>query len=115
MRSRKISGLRADVLEGHVSATLCHMANISYRLGRKESVGKIRQMITTNDILVEAFERCLEHLKANGVDLQRDPLTIGPALTFDQKREEFTGEFSGLANMYLSRNYREPYIVPDPV
>ena len=115
MRSRKISELRADVLEGHVSATLCHMANISYRLGRKESAGKIRQMITANDILVEAFERCLEHLKANGVDLQRDPLTIGPALTFDQKREEFTGEFSGLANMYLTRNYREPYIVPDPV
>ena len=115
MRSRKISELRADVLEGHVSATLCHMANISYRLGRKESVGKIRQMITANDILVEAFERCLEHLKANGVDLQRDPLTIGPALTFDQKREEFTGEFSGLANMYLTRNYREPYIVPDQV
>ena len=115
MRSRKISDLRADVLEGHVSATLCHMANISYRLGRKESVEKIGQMITTNDILVEAFERCLEHLKANGVDLQRDPLTIGPDLAFDQKREEFTGEFSGLANMYLTRNYREPFIVPDQV
>ena len=115
MRSRKISDLRADVLEGHVSATLCHMANISYRLGRKDSVETIRQSIATNDILAEAFERCLTHLKANGVDLQKDPLTIGPVLTFDREREEFTGEFGDLANMYLRRNYREPFIVPDQV
>ncbi|UCD29508.1 MAG: Gfo/Idh/MocA family oxidoreductase, partial [Planctomycetota bacterium] len=32
MRSRKISDLRADILQGHISAILCHMANISYRL-----------------------------------------------------------------------------------
>jgi hypothetical protein len=115
MRSRKVSDLRADVLEGHRSATLCHMANISYRLGRKESVETIRQIAAKNDILADAFERCVKHLKANEVDLQNDPLTIGPALTFDQKREEFTGEFGKLANMFLRRNYREPFIVPDQV
>jgi len=115
MRSRNVSDLRADVLEGHISATLCHMANISYRLGRKESVGKIRQIIATNDILAESFEHCLKHLKANEVNLQSDPLTIGPLLTFDQKREEFTGEFGNMANMFLRRNYREPFIVPDHV
>jgi predicted dehydrogenase len=115
MKSRKISDLRADVLEGHVSATLCHMANISYRLGRKESVEKIRQVVATNDIMAEAFDRCLKHLKANEVDIQKEPLTIGPYLTFDQKREEFTGEFSNLANMLVRRNYREPFVVPDQV
>jgi predicted dehydrogenase len=115
MRSRKVSELRADVLEGHISGTLCHMANISYRLGRKESAEKIRQIIETNEILAEAFERCLKHLKANEVDLQIEPLTIGPSLTFDQGREEFTGEFSNLANMFVRRNYREPFVVPDQV
>jgi predicted dehydrogenase len=115
VRSRKVSDLRADVLEGHVSATLCHMANISYRLGRKESVEKIGQIVTTNDILAEAFERCLKHLKDNEVDLQKEPLTIGPYLTFDQKREEFIGDFSNFANMFVRRNYREPFIVPDQV
>jgi GFO/IDH/MocA oxidoreductase family protein len=34
VRSRKRSDLNADILEGHVSATLCHLANASYRLGR---------------------------------------------------------------------------------
>ena len=31
--SRRVSDLSCDVLEGHVSAALCHMANISYRTG----------------------------------------------------------------------------------
>ncbi|OHB75852.1 MAG: hypothetical protein A2Z25_01355 [Planctomycetes bacterium RBG_16_55_9] len=115
VRSRKVSDLRADVLEGHVSAALCHMANISYRLGRKESVDTIRQAVAANDILAEAFERCLTHLKANEVDLRRNPLTIGPLLTFDREREEFTGELSDCANMLVRRNYREPFVVPDQV
>ena len=56
MRSRKVSDLRADILEGHITAVLCHMANISYRLGRKESVEKIREQIAANSILAESFE-----------------------------------------------------------
>jgi len=34
MRSRKPEDLRAPILEGHLSATLVHLANASYRLGR---------------------------------------------------------------------------------
>ena len=34
-RSRKAADLNADVLQGHLSATCCHLANISLRLGRK--------------------------------------------------------------------------------
>ena len=115
LRSRNVSDLRADVLEGHVTATLCHMANISYRLGRRESPERIAEAVAGNDLLAEAFERCLKHLKANEVDLGREPLTIGPALTFDRESEEFVGEFGDLANMYLRRNYREPFVVPDKV
>jgi predicted dehydrogenase len=35
VRSRRPSDLNADVLEGHYSAVLCHLANISMRVGRK--------------------------------------------------------------------------------
>jgi len=35
VRSRNISDLTADVVEGHRSAMMCHMANISMRVGRK--------------------------------------------------------------------------------
>ena len=35
MISRRVSDLNCDVLEGHLSAALCHLANISYRTGDK--------------------------------------------------------------------------------
>jgi predicted dehydrogenase len=35
VRSRKVEDLACDIQEGHYSAALCHLANISYRLGRK--------------------------------------------------------------------------------
>jgi len=35
VHSRNHKDLNADVLEGHLSAALCHLANISYRTGRK--------------------------------------------------------------------------------
>jgi hypothetical protein len=115
MRNRKVGDLRANMLEGHITASMCHMANISYRLGRKEPVGKIKKIIAGNDILKESFDSCLVHLKANNVDMASEPLTIGPYLTFDQTSEKFVGEFSDMANMYIRRNYREPFIVPEHV
>ena len=34
VRSRKPEALNAEIEEGHLSSALCHLANISYRLGR---------------------------------------------------------------------------------
>ena len=34
MRSRKSDNLRAKIEDGHLSTTLCHLGNISYRVGR---------------------------------------------------------------------------------
>jgi predicted dehydrogenase len=34
VRSRRWQDLAADVEQGHISAAMCHLANISYRLGR---------------------------------------------------------------------------------
>jgi predicted dehydrogenase len=115
MRSRKVSDLRADVLEGHISATLCHMANISYRIGRKESVETITKAVAYNDVLADAFQRCVEHLKANEVDLRKEPLTLGPLLEFDREKERFTGQASDWANMLVRRDYRAPFVVPEHV
>jgi predicted dehydrogenase len=35
VRSRDVTRLSADILEGHLSSSLCHLANIAYRLGRE--------------------------------------------------------------------------------
>ncbi|MEB2360378.1 MAG: Gfo/Idh/MocA family oxidoreductase [Bryobacteraceae bacterium] len=69
MRSRKREDLHCEVLEGHMSTALCHLANISFRTGRK--------------------------------------------LIFDPATETFPGDAE--ANKYLTREYREPYGIPDQV
>ena len=40
---------------------------------------------------------------------------LGRALTFDLSREMFIGEGADEANQYLTRKYREPFVVPDVV
>src|SRR6266704_3153957 len=45
VRSRKISELHADILEGHQSTALCHIGNISYRLGRLASPGEVEKQL----------------------------------------------------------------------
>jgi predicted dehydrogenase len=114
VRSHKVSDLNADIEKGHFSSALCHMGNISYRLGKKMSVSEARNSID-NEYVMDSFERMLEHLKANEVDLEKEPITMGPMLTMDPRREKFVGEYSDIGNMYVKRNYREPFVVPDRV
>jgi len=115
VRSRKVSDLNADIEKGHFSSALCHMGNVSYRLGKKMPASEIKNAIGDNADLMDSFERMLEHLKANEVDLQKEPITMGPMLTMDTKKEKFVGQYSDWANMYVKRNYREPFVVPDNV
>lgn len=64
---------------------------------------------------MDSFDRMVAHLQANEVDLDRTPLTLGPTLTIDSNTERYVGEHSDWANMYLKRNYREPFAVPQQV
>lgn len=115
VRSRKVSDLNADIEGGHISSALCHMGNISYRLGRTMSVGDINDAIGRNAELMDSFERMVLHLVANEVNLAAEPITMGPMLTMDTDKERFVGELSTEANMLLKRNYREPFVVPENV
>ncbi|MEA3225801.1 MAG: Gfo/Idh/MocA family oxidoreductase, partial [Planctomycetota bacterium] len=109
VRSRKVSDLNADIEKGHYSSALCHMGNISYRLGKKMPVSEVKNTISDNADLMDSFERMVEHLKVNEVDLEKEPITMGPMLTMNPQKEKFIGENSRLANMFVKRNYREPF------
>ena len=69
VRSRKREDLHCEIEDGHLSTSLCHLANISFQTGRK--------------------------------------------LVFDPATETFPGDEE--ANRRLTREYREPYVVPDSV
>jgi predicted dehydrogenase len=116
VRSRKPEDLHADISEGHISAALCHMANISYRLGKESPAEDIREMIKDNKQGCETFERIEAHLAANGVDLKQSQITLGPWVEMDAQTERFTsGPIADKANQFLSRDYRKPFVVPEQV
>jgi hypothetical protein len=113
VRSRKINDIRTDILEGHLSSALCHMGNISYRIGAESSSEQIREIIQGDKESLEAFERFQKHLFINGVSLKNTPAVLGPWLKMNSKKERFFGKFSKQANKLLTRDYREPFIVPE--
>ncbi len=113
VRSRKSSDLKADILQGHLSSALCHTGNISYRLGQQESSNEVREKIKGSRDATPTFERMVEHLAANGVDLNETKATIGPVLRMDPQTEKFLDQPK--ANALLTRNYREPFVVPTKV
>jgi predicted dehydrogenase len=115
VRSRKVSDLNADVLEGHLSSALCQMGNVSYRLGKEATRPKIVERLEGNKDFGESFERFQEHLLVNGVDVRQTPRVLGPWLTMDPKTERFTGEFAEEANVLARGTYREPFVVPEQV
>ena len=111
IRSRKPADLNAEILQGHLSSALCHTANISQRLGKKQEPGAILEKVKANKEATDSYERMVEHLKKNGVDIAKDHLTLGEFLTMDPKTEKFIGNAE--ADKMLTRDYRKPYIVPD--
>ena len=115
IRSRKPGDLNAEISEGHLSAALCHMANVSYRLGTPSEPSAMIEATRGNPQWSDAFERCRHHLEANGVDLQRTPAMLGPWVTMDSNSEKFVGQFADRANALSRRNYRDPFVVPQIV
>ena len=75
----------------------------------EQLTGKLADL-KSNDNFKETLERTVAHLKENGVDLAKTPLTIGPMLTMDPKSETFPG--NAAANKWLSREDRKPYVIP---
>lgn len=113
MRTRRYQDLNADILEGHLSSALCHTGNISYRLGREAAPEEIMERIRGEKDALETFDRMMEHLSANGVDLRATKATLGMFLSMNPRKERFTN--NDKANRLLTRDYRRPYVVPERV
>jgi predicted dehydrogenase len=113
MRSRKVEDLNADILEGHYSAALCHLSNISYRLGTEVPFNKSTGAFGDDKDAYETFARMEEHLKGNGVALDGLNYRLGRKLTFEEDTESFKDDPA--ANQLLTRAYRPPYVVPEKI
>jgi predicted dehydrogenase len=113
VRSRNYSELNADCLDGHLSAGLCHTANISHRAGKECGPDEIKSALKDNAVMSETYARLEEHLGQNGIKLGENKLTLGALLEMDPKTERFTNHEK--ANELLTREYRAPFVVPKEV
>jgi len=90
----------ADPMNLFGSGGDAHFANFINALRANDS------MMLNSDILEGHRSSCLAHLGNIAYRLGRE-------LTFDSKAEQFIGD--EIANAYLSRKYRAPYVVPEIV
>ena len=119
VRSRKAQDLKAPIAGGHLSSALCHLGNISYRLGTDTAAPEIAARVSSRPEMTETIERLESHLTANGVDLAQVKPTLGPVLTLLPGEERFASsseyDMAAFANRLLRDGYRPPYVVPEQV
>ena len=110
VRSRKKEDLNADILEGHLSSALCHLGNISYRLGEPELLpkGKVFGSKGGDD----AVKSMVNHLGEHKISTTDTKIVIGKKLTLDA-HEKFVDDKA--ADALLTREYRKGFEVPEKV
>ena len=103
------------VREGHLSAAISHLGNISYYMGEENrlpmtEISSYLKGIKGLDDNQATLDRTVKHLEKNGVDLDKYRMSLGAFLEFDTEKELFTNNEA--ANAMLTREYREPYVCP---
>jgi predicted dehydrogenase len=109
VRNRRQQDLNGDIQEGHLSSALCHLGNISYRLGRDQAFNGRSDVFNGDREANETMERTREHLRANQVSLEGS-FRMGRRLTLDPANERFRNDDE--ANRMLTREYRAGFAVP---
>ena len=82
-------------------------------MGKKLAPEAIRERLQDSPEAAETFSRLSEHLTANGVNLETQPLVLGEMLRMDVKTERFVR--NDRANQLLTREYRKGFEVPSHV
>jgi predicted dehydrogenase len=101
-----------SIEDGHISSALCHLSNISHRVGKQAAPEEIAGMIHSNPLQSEAWARFAEHLQKHKIDLEKQKAILGPSLSFDAVSESYIGHLSDEANRLIKGNYREKWQVP---
>ena len=114
VRTRKREDLYADIREAHLSAAVCHLGNISYRLGEQVSGTEEPDVLNAHEEVRTSWTAIADRVNdALGLDLAKSTYQLGPKLEFDAETEKFVGNAD--ADALLTRDYREPFVVTEEV
>lgn len=111
VRSGKREELNSEIIEGHSSTNICHMGNISYRLGTAKSLAEQRKQVADGDIVPwqEMYSTYVKYLDGLGIDPASS--VIGPWLECDSERESVRD--NAKAGEIIKGIYRKGYEVPE--
>lgn len=116
VRNNTPEKLNAPISEGHYSAAVCHLGNISYRLGESASLAECRKAVGDNAIMQQIVDETLANLTANWngkLDIEKTvPWTLGRKVCMNSETELF-GDTA--ADALLTRPERGPFVVPKEV
>jgi predicted dehydrogenase len=106
-----VNNCNAEV--AHFSSALCHLSNISYRLGTPATFEAAKAKAGTQAQVTEALDRINANCTAVGALPKDGNFVVGRSLAFDPAKEKFVGDDE--ANQLLTRPYRAPFVVPEKV
>lgn len=115
VRDGSNKNLACEIETGHLSTTVCHLANIGVRVGAATPVEELRANYKSHEDALNTLESMVGQLESCNIDIKAKPFIAGPKLTYDTKAEQFTGEHAEAANKYIHREDRAPFVVPEQV
>jgi len=112
IRAGKRVNPNLHISHGFQCAALAHLANVSYRLGKKVAPGEIKERLQGDKYASETFENFVANLSANQVDINAQQASLGPWLSFNPETLKFEGEFAAEAQALDQETYREEFKLP---
>ena len=112
IRAGKRVNPNLHISHGFQAACLAHLANVSYRLGKKVAPGEIKERLAADKFASATFENFVANLEANQVDINAQQASLGPWLSFNAEAMKFEGEFAEEATKLSTEEYREEFKLP---
>jgi predicted dehydrogenase len=105
--------LNTEVEVGHFSTGWCNLANVAFRAGGPFARPMVDLVAQETDQWMPVVAGLEEALEAHGVRMDGGDVKISKMLSVDVEAEQFVGDSADMANQFLKRQYRAPYIVPE--
>jgi len=112
IRAGKIVNPNTHISHGFHAACLAHLANISYRVGKKASPAEVKERLQGDKAASETFENFAQNLADNQVDIAVNQVVLGPWLSLNTDTLKFEGEFAEEANKLAAEEYRKGFELP---
>ena len=113
VHSRDDSILMSGVKVGHDSTGWCNVANLAFRAGTAYNHADAKQVEQGSQMWEGLLDDMEQLLTAHGIKMEGDDVKLSPMLQLDAETEQFVGPGAEVANAFVKRSYRTPYVVPE--